>query len=68
METPRSTTTSRKRSFSTIDTASSLSNGLHIPKRLLVASVMQGLVDQLQVVSAEDKKSLESITENMVAT
>jgi hypothetical protein len=29
---------------------------------------MQGLVDQLQVVSAEDKKSLESITENMVAT
>jgi hypothetical protein len=29
---------------------------------------MQGLVDQLQVVSAEDKKTLESITENMVAT
>jgi hypothetical protein len=47
METPRSTTSSRKRSFSTAYTASSPSKGLHIPKRLPVASVMQGLVDQL---------------------
>jgi hypothetical protein len=62
METPRSTTSSRKRSFSTADTTLSPSKGLHIPKRLHIASVMQGLVDQLQVVSAEDKKTLESIT------
>jgi hypothetical protein len=47
METPRSTTTSRKRSFSTADTASSPSKGLHIPKRLPVASVMRRLVDHL---------------------
>jgi hypothetical protein len=40
METPRSTTSSRKRSFSTADTAFSPSKGLHVPKRLPIASVM----------------------------
>lgn len=66
--TPPSTTSSRKRSLSTQDTGTSPSRGLHVPKRVPVATVMQGLVDSLHDASASDKDTLESITSSMMTS
>ncbi|OQU79220.1 hypothetical protein SORBI_3008G114401 [Sorghum bicolor] len=64
MQTPRSTTSSRKRSFSTVNNATSPSKSLHVSKKASMASVMQGMVDQLEVVAEKDKKTLDAISEN----
>jgi hypothetical protein len=68
IQTPRSTTSSRKRSISTADIATSTSKGLHVPKRSSssVAGVMQSMVEQLQLVHDRDKQTLETIAENLL--
>ena len=63
---PPSSNSSRKRPSITTDTASSTNKGRPPAKRVPVAHIMQGLVEQLQIVSKEDEKVLKAISESMV--